>query len=75
VEEIIQTKGLGKIQDSNILISTVEEVIINNSKAIEDYKKGKLNTLQFLVGQAMTKLKGAADPKELEKLIREKIIN
>jgi len=73
VEEIIQTKGLRKIQDSNILISTVEEVIINNSKAIEDYKKGKENALQFLVGQAMAKLKGAADPVELEKLIREKI--
>jgi len=73
VEEIIQTKGLGKIKDSNILISTIEEVIKNNSKAIEDYKKGKENAVQFLVGQAMAKLKGAADPKELEKLIREKI--
>jgi len=73
VEEIIKTKGLEKIKDESILISTIEEIIKNNPQAIEDYKKGKENTLQFLVGQAMAKLKGAADPKELEKLIREKI--
>ena len=72
-EAIIRTKGLEKISDESILISTIEEIIKNNPKAIEDYKKGKENALQFLVGQAMAKLKGAADPKELEKLIREKI--
>ena len=73
VEEIIKTKGLEKIKDESILISTIEEIIKNNPKAIEDYKKGKTNTLQFLVGQTMAKLKGAADPQELGKLIREKI--
>jgi len=73
VEEIIKTKGLEKIKDESILISIIEEIIKDNPKAIEDYKKGKENTIQFLVGQAMAKLKGAADPKELEKLIREKI--
>jgi aspartyl-tRNA(Asn)/glutamyl-tRNA(Gln) amidotransferase subunit B len=49
-------------------------VIKNNHKAIEDYKEGKANALQFLVGQTMAKLKGAADPKGLEELIRKKII-
>jgi aspartyl-tRNA(Asn)/glutamyl-tRNA(Gln) amidotransferase subunit B len=73
VEEIIKTKGLEKISDESILISIIEEIIKDNPKAIEDYKKGKENAIQFLVGQAMAKLKGAADPKELEKLIREKI--
>jgi len=72
-EQIIKTKGLEKISDGSILIPTINKVIKNNSKAIEDYKKGKENVLQFLVGQAMAQLKGAADPKELEKLIREKI--
>ena len=73
VEEIIKAKGLEKISDESVLISTIEEIIKNNPKAIEDFKKGKENTLQFLVGQAMAKLHGAADPKLLGKLIREKI--
>ena len=73
VEKIIKEKGLEKISDQSVLISTINEIIKNNPKAIEDYKKGKENTIQFLVGQAMAKLRGTADPQELEKLIREKI--
>jgi len=72
-DEIIKTKGLEKISDESVLISTINEVIKNNPKAIEDYKKGKENVLQFLVGQVMAKTRGAADPKVLEKLFREKL--
>jgi aspartyl-tRNA(Asn)/glutamyl-tRNA(Gln) amidotransferase subunit B len=73
VGEIIKTKGLEKISDQSVLIPTINEVIKNNHKAIEDYKKGKENALQFLVGQAMAKLKGAADPEILEQLIKDKL--
>jgi aspartyl-tRNA(Asn)/glutamyl-tRNA(Gln) amidotransferase subunit B len=73
VEKIIKARGLEKISDEGTLMTTIDEVIKNNSQAIEDYKNGKENAVQFLVGQAMAKLKGAADPIELEKLIREKI--
>lgn len=72
-EKLIKEKGLEKISDQSRLTSVIEEIIKQNSRAIEDYKKGKENAIQFLVGQVMAKLKGAADPKELEKLIREKI--
>jgi len=72
-DQIIKEKGLKKISAYNLLKSTIEEVIKDNPKAVLDFKKGKENVTQFLVGQAMAKLKGAADPKELEKLIREKL--
>ncbi len=75
VDEIIKNKGLEQVKDTTILIPVIEEVINNNPKAIEDFKKGKENAIQFLVGQVMAKLKGAADPKELEQLIRQKIIS
>lgn len=75
VTEIIKAKGLEKISNKNVLIPLVEEIIDDNPKAIEDYKKGKENVLQFLIGKAMAKLKGAADPKDLEQLFREKITN
>jgi len=67
-EEIIKSKGLEKISDEGQLKSIISEIIKNNPKTIEDYKKGKENALQFLVGQAMAKTRGAADPKMLEKL-------
>jgi len=71
VDEIIKNQGLEKVKDIAFLIQIIEEVIHSNPKAVQDFEKGKENALQFLVGQAMAKLKGAADPKELEQLIRE----
>jgi len=74
-EKIIKERNLETISDANLINSIIEEVVKNNSKAIEDYKNGKETAIQFLVGQAMAKLKGAADPKILEKLFREKLNN
>lgn len=72
-EKLIKNRGLEKISDEQTLVFVIDEVIKNNLQAVDDYKKGKENAIQFLVGQAMAKLKGAADPKELEKLIQDKI--
>ena len=72
-EEIIKSKGLEKINDEGKLEPIVLEIIKNNPKTIEDYNKGKENALQFLVGQAMAKTRGAADPKSLEKLFKEQL--
>ena len=48
-------------------------VIAENPKPVEDYKKGKENALQFLIGKAMAELKGRANPKVLEELFRKKL--
>ena len=72
-EDIIKSKGLEKISDEDQLKSIILEIVKNNQKTIEDYKKGKENALQFLVGQAMTKTRGAADPKLLERLFKKQL--
>jgi aspartyl-tRNA(Asn)/glutamyl-tRNA(Gln) amidotransferase subunit B len=54
-EKIIKSKGLEKISDESKLNPIILEIIKNNPKTVEDYKKGKENVLQFLVGQAMAK--------------------
>jgi len=72
-EDIIKSKGLEKISDSSKLEPIILEIIKNNPKTIEDYKKGKENALQFLVGQAMAKTRGAADPELLERLFKEQL--
>jgi len=51
----------------------VTGIIKNNLTAVEDYKKGKTNVIQFLVGQAMAKTRGAAAPATLEKLFKEQL--
>jgi aspartyl-tRNA(Asn)/glutamyl-tRNA(Gln) amidotransferase subunit B len=72
-EEIIKAKGLEQVSDTNELKIIVTEIIKNNSIAVEDYKKGKINVIKFLVGQAMAKTRGTAAPSVLEKLFKEQL--
>ncbi len=72
--QIIQDKGLTKISDNAIIEQIIGETIKGNPKAVEDYKKGKENSLQFLIGQAMVKLKGRGDPDHIKNILKE-IIN
>ncbi len=56
------------IQQSNVeeLKAIAKKVIEENAEAVTEYKKGKLVSLQFLVGQAMKKTKGSANPQVLK---------
>lgn len=51
----------------------VEAVLSENPKAVVDYRNGKIQILGFLLGQTQGKLKGKGDPKEIRRLILEKI--
>jgi len=64
-EKLIKEQNLETISDIGLIKSIIEEVIKNNPKAVQDYRNGKETALQFLVGQAMARLKGAANPQEL----------
>jgi len=48
-------------------------MIKNNPSAVEEFKNGKENALQFLVGQGMKFSKGKANPEVLQKLLKEKL--
>ncbi|MDD5433409.1 MAG: Asp-tRNA(Asn)/Glu-tRNA(Gln) amidotransferase subunit GatB [Candidatus Pacebacteria bacterium] len=59
---IIREEGLAQISDAGVIEISAKEVIASNQKAIEDYRKGKQASLQFLIGQLMAKTKGKASP-------------
>jgi len=44
------------------------EFIAENHPAVSDYKGGKEQALQFLVGKAMGKLRGRGNPEQLKEL-------
>jgi aspartyl-tRNA(Asn)/glutamyl-tRNA(Gln) amidotransferase subunit B len=71
--EIIKNKNLFQISDSKDLDNLVEEVIKENLKSVEDYKKGKGNALMFLVGQVMRKSNGRANPKVVQEILRRRL--
>lgn len=70
----ITEKGLKIENDTTMIDGIVANVISNNEKAVTDFKSGKNpNAVMFLVGQVMRELKGRADAKTVENLIREKL--
>jgi aspartyl-tRNA(Asn)/glutamyl-tRNA(Gln) amidotransferase subunit B len=52
------------------LVEIIKKVIDENPGAVEDYKNGKENSVQFLFGQIMRETKGKADPKITIPLIK-----
>ena len=72
-EKIVEERGLKQASDDGFIKNIVEEVIKNNPVVAEDYKTGKENSLQFLVGQGMKISKGKANPGALQKLLKERL--
>ena len=66
---IVKDKGLGQVSDEKILEEAVKKVLAQNPDVVSDYKKGKTNVLQFLVGQVMKETKGAGNPEVIRALL------
>jgi aspartyl-tRNA(Asn)/glutamyl-tRNA(Gln) amidotransferase subunit B len=70
---IIKEKGLEQLDDAGEMEKVVAEVLAKNEKSVVDYKAGKQNALQFLMGQVMSATKGKANPQVVIKLLKEKL--
>jgi len=73
--QIIKEKNLIQISNSDELKSIIDEVIKNNPKSVADFKAGKGNAVMFLVGQAMKRSSGKANPKAVQELLKERLAN
>ena len=71
--QIVKKKGLAQISDKETLAKIVDRILKENPKVVEDYKEGKEKALGYLVGRIMKKTKGAANPRLINKLFREKL--
>lgn len=72
-DTIIKEKGLAQVSDDSALLVIIDEVIARNPAVVEQIKSGKPNAAGFLVGQAMKKSGGRANPKKLNELITRRI--
>jgi len=68
--QIIEEKGLSLITDEAEIEKIVKKVISENQKAVSDFKKGKENAFQFLIGQVMAETKGKANPEIINKILK-----
>lgn len=59
--------------DEKRLDEAIELIMVQDIKAVEDYKRGKENALMFLVGQVMRELKGQVDVNAVKQKLLEKL--
>ena len=71
--DIIKEHGWLQISDEGEIKNVVLEVLQANQQSIADYKAGKDRALGFLVGQAMKKTQGKANPQMLNKMFLEEL--
>ncbi|OFV68523.1 MAG: aspartyl/glutamyl-tRNA amidotransferase subunit B [Candidatus Syntrophoarchaeum caldarius] len=72
VKEIVSEKGLLKAEIDETE-KAVNEVIKEFPAAVNDYRSGKKEALNYLVGQVMRKTRGRADPEHANRLLLERI--
>src|SRR5262249_48263448 len=60
-EEIVKEKGFAPpISDTSALEEVITSIIASNPKIVADYRSGKVNAAQALIGQVMKQTRGQA---------------
>lgn len=67
--DIIEQKDLSQTTDLGEIEKIVKDVISKNPKAVEDFKAGKQQAAQFLVGQVMAQSRGKAKPETVREIL------
>ena len=75
IDVIIEERGLTQVSDDSTLEKVIEEILNENEKVVDQIKQGKESAMGFLVGQAMKKTQGKANPKKIGELIKRRFDN
>ena len=70
VDAYVREHGLEQVQDAGLVAAAVERALAAHPRSVADFQAGKEKALGFLVGQVMRELKGRADPKLVNELLR-----
>lgn len=70
-ERYVEDNGLKTVSDDGALRQTIESVIAENPKSVEDYRNGKTKAIGFLVGQTMKAMQGKAEPGMVNQILKE----
>ena len=70
-KQYVEEKGLKTVNDAGALRETIEKIVNDNPKSVEDFHNGKEKAMGFLVGQTMKAMKGKANPAMVNEILRE----
>ena len=68
---IVKEDGLSQISDAHQIEGLALKIIKRNPRSVQQYKRGKVQVLSFLVGQIMKETKGRANPQLVNKVLKE----
>jgi len=73
VDQVIDQEGLRQISDTGAIELIIDEVLLANTKSVEEYRSGKEKAFNALVGQIMKTSKGKANPAQVNALLKQKL--
>lgn len=71
---IIDRLNLAQMSDAGELETIVDTILENNAQSITDFKAGKQNAFQYLIGQVMKETKGKANPQMVSEILKQKLV-
>jgi aspartyl-tRNA(Asn)/glutamyl-tRNA(Gln) amidotransferase subunit B len=72
-EGIVNRLDLRQVGDESALEGLAVEILAENPKLVETYRSGKHNAIQALVGRAMAKSKGKANPQRIREILESRL--
>ena len=70
IEGYIKAHGLEIVSDDSAYEQILSDVLARCEKDVVQYRAGNQKVFGFLVGQAMKALKGKADPKKINQMLK-----
>lgn len=74
-KQIVKEKGLVQITDTDALEDVVLKIISGHPREAEAYQNGKTKLLGFFVGQVMKQTRGQANPKLVNEILKQKLVD
>ncbi len=69
-DALLKERDVSRISDESAIESIVKEVIEMNPKAVSDYRSGKQESFNFLVGQVMRRTQGRGDQEVVRSVLQ-----
>lgn len=69
-KEIAERENLLQESDDTVLTEVIDSMVKQHAAVADEYKAGKTQALQFLIGQVMKETKGSANPTRVRELLQ-----
>ncbi|MDW8147505.1 MAG: Asp-tRNA(Asn)/Glu-tRNA(Gln) amidotransferase subunit GatB [Roseiflexaceae bacterium] len=70
---IVAERGMAVIGAGDALTNLVRQAIANNPKAVEEYRRGKVTAIKYLIGQVMKATRGQANPQAVQQALEQEL--